>query len=160
MKTPFMMILCGSLMLLGACGKQESTAAAGTPGGPKAFEITANDTMKFSVTRLEVSAGEDVKVTLTNIGMQPKQAMGHNWTLLKKDADPAAFANAAVTHQAQDYFPEELAGEVIARIKLLGPKQSDTVEFKAPTEPGEYPFLCTFPGHFIAGMKGVLVVHY
>jgi plastocyanin len=30
--------------------------------------------------------------------------------------------------------------------------------FGAPAKPGSYTYLCTFPGHFVAGMKGVLVV--
>ena len=32
------------------------------------------------------------------------------------------------------------------------------VTFDAPTEPGEYVYLCSFPGHYAAGMKGLLVV--
>ncbi len=161
MKNRFVVLLLSSFLLLAGCGKKESaeSAAAAAPSGPKTFELTANDTMKYSVTRLEVSAGEDVKVVLTNIGTQPKQVMGHNWVLLKMGSDPAAFANAAVTHQAQDYFPTELSGEVIAHTRLLGPRESDTITFKAPAEPGEYPFLCTFPAHYLTGMKGVLVVH-
>ncbi len=141
---------------LAGCGGKGSTAAPGN--GPKTFAITASDTMKYNVTRLEVSPGADVRVTLTNVGTQPKAAMGHNWTLLRKGADAAAFANAAVAHKDSDYFPDELAGEVLAHTKLLGPRESDTVDFKAPTEPGEYPYLCTFPGHFVSGMHGVLVV--
>jgi azurin len=84
--------------------------------------------------------------------------MAHNWILLKQGSDPAAFASAAVTHQAEDYLPPDLAGEVLAHTRLLGPQQSDTITFKAPAEPGEYPFLCSFPAHYLTGMKGVLVV--
>lgn len=150
-------------MLAGCSKKEEAGApAAAAPqqpqNGPFAFEITANDTMKYSVTRLEVDAGKEMKVTLTNVGTLPKQAMAHNFILLKKGTDPQAFANAAAPHQAQDYFPPELATEVLAHTRLLGPKQSDTITFTAPTEPGEYPFLCSFPAHFITGMHGVLVV--
>jgi azurin len=156
MKIPYLLLVAASVVALAGCGQKESAAAPGA--GPKTFALTASDTMKYNVTRLEVSPGEEVRVTLTNVGTQPKAAMGHNWTLLKQGADAAAFANAAVLHKDSDYFPADLAGEVIAHTKLLGPRQSDTVEFKAPTEPGEYPFLCTFPGHFVSGMKGVLVV--
>jgi len=150
------LLMAASLGVLAGCGGSQTTA--GAANGPKTFALTASDTMKYNLTRLEVAPGEDVKVTLTNIGTQPKAAMGHNWTLLQKDADAAGFANVAVTHQDTDYFPTELSGEVLARIKLLGPRESDSVEFKAPAEPGEYPYLCTFPGHFVSGMHGVLVV--
>ncbi len=156
MKLMHFLLMAASVMALAGCGGKATTAASGN--GPKTFAITASDTMKYSVTRLEVSPGEDVKVTLTNAGTQPKAAMGHNWTLLRKDADASAFANAAVAHKDSDYFPQELSSQVLAHTKLLGPRESDTVEFKAPTEPGDYPFLCTFPGHFVSGMKGVLVV--
>jgi azurin len=164
MKIPCVVIFVSSLVLLAGCGKKDTTAtaaapAAATTSGPKVFELTANDTMKYNLTRLEVAAGDEVTLTLTNVGSMPKQSMAHNWILLKPGSDPEAFANAAVTHMADGYFPTELADEVIAHTKLLGPRQSDTITFKAPTEPGEYTYLCTFPGHFVSGMHGVLVVH-
>jgi azurin len=31
------------------------------------------------------------------------------------------------------------------------------LEFQAPTEPGDYPFVCTFPGHHLL-MRGVVKV--
>jgi azurin len=157
-------MLAGSI-LLAACGQKQETAApaASSPAVAEApavatFELTANDTMKFNLTRLEAKAGQDVKVTLTNMGTLPKAAMGHNWILLKKGVDPKSIADAAVTAAATDYVPAQLADQIIAHIKLLGPKQSDEVSFKAPTEPGEYHYLCSFPGHFVSGMTGVLVV--
>ena len=114
--------------------------------------------MKFNVATLEVKAGQDVKVSFANVGSMPKAAMAHNWILLKKGVDAKAFVDAAITAAATDYFPTQLADQVVAHTKLLGAKQSDEVTFKAPTEPGEYPFVCTFPAHYLAGMKGVLVV--
>ncbi|HUL54697.1 MAG TPA: plastocyanin/azurin family copper-binding protein [Opitutaceae bacterium] len=160
MKPPSLLLLSSCLLLVG-CGKKESAEApaAAAPNGAAVFTLTADDTMKYNLTRLEAAAGQTVQLTLTNVGTLPKQAMAHNWILLKRGDDPAAFANAAVAHQAQDYFPPELASEVLAHTRLLGPKQSDTITFKAPAEPGEYPFLCSFPAHFLTGMKGVLVVH-
>jgi azurin len=157
-------VLAGSL-LLAACGKKEQTAAApATPPAPAAnavaaFEVTAKDDMKFNLTRLEVKAGQDVKITLTNIGNMPKAAMGHNLVILKKGSDAKAYIDAAVTAMATDYLPAAQADQVLIATKLLGPKQSDTISFKAPTEPGEYPFVCTFPAHYLSGMKGVLVVN-
>lgn len=164
-------LLSSALLLLAGCGKKETAApvatssppAASVPAAPAApalltVEITANDAMKFSVTRIEAKPGQEVKVVLVNIGSMPKAAMGHNFVLLKKDADPKAFVDAAVAAMATDYFPAAKADQVIAHTKLLGPKQTDEITFKAPTEPGEYPFVCSFPAHFVSGMKGVLVV--
>jgi azurin len=160
-------LLAGALMLAG-CGKKDeaSASASTTPASSAAqaapavasIEITASDAMKFSQTRFEVSAGQEVKVTMTNLGTMPKAAMGHNFILLKKGTDLKVFTDAAIMAAATDYIPAALADQIIAHTKLLGPKQSDEITFKAPTEPGEYPFICSFPAHFLSGMKGVIVV--
>ena len=41
---------------------------------------------------------------------------------------------------------------------LLDPGQEKVVSFQAPDRPGEYPFICTVPGHAQLGMVGKLVV--
>ena len=42
--------------------------------------------------------------------------------------------------------------------KSYRPGETAEVTFKVPAAPGSYTFLCSFPGHFVAGMKGLLVV--
>ncbi len=176
MKTLHVFTLIASGLVLAGCGKKEAAPAASasspapaasapaTPAAASAapaaavIEITANDAMKFSVTRFEVAAGQQVKITLRNIGTMPKAAMGHNLVILKKDADVKAYADAAMTAGATDYVPAGKADQVVAHTKLLGPKQNEEITFTAPAEAGEYPYICSFPAHFIAGMKGVMVV--
>lgn len=152
-------VLAGSIILAG-CGKKDDAATPAASAAPAVatFEFTAGDSMKYNLTRIEAKAGQDVKVTLTSIGTMPKAAMAHNWVLLKKGVDPKAFSDAAVVAAATEYIPAQLADQIIAHTKLLGPKQNDEITFKAPTEPGEYHFLCSFPAHFQSGMTGVLVV--
>jgi azurin len=145
------------------CSKKESSTGAAAPAaaaqaGPRTIEITAGDNMKYNVTSIEAKPGEELKIVLTNIGNQPKEVMGHNWTLLKAGSDAAAFDAAAVNAKATDYFPESLKDEVIAHTALVGPHKSDEITFKVPETPGEYPFLCTFPAHYQVGMKGTLTV--
>jgi azurin len=141
------------------CGQKDAApAAAAAPAGPREIEITGGDTMKYSVSVIEAKPGEDIKVILTNIGTQPKEVMGHDWVLLKSGVDVAAFDAAALTAKDTGYIPAALSDEIIAKIDLLGPRKSGEVEFNAPTVPGDYPFLCTFPAHFQVGMKGVLTV--
>jgi azurin len=130
--------------------------AASKAGAPRVIEITANDQMKFSVTTIEAKAGEQIKVVLTNAGTLPKEAMGHNWVLLKAGTDAAAFSAAAITAKDKDYIPDSMKDQVIAHTALLGPRKSDEVTFTVPPA-GEYPFLCSFPAHFAVGMKGTLV---
>ncbi|MHC4994347.1 MAG: plastocyanin/azurin family copper-binding protein [Planctomycetota bacterium] len=40
---------------------------------------------------------------------------------------------------------------------MLDNGDSETIEMTAPTEPGKYEFVCTFPGHYIL-MRGVMHV--
>jgi azurin len=57
-----------------------------------------------------------------------------------------------------EYIPAAQSDKIIAYTKLLGPGEEDTITFKVPAEAGEYTFICSFPAHAMAGMKGVLVV--
>ena len=132
--------------------------APGTPAAPREVVIGVADAMKFTPGRLEAVAGETIRIQLVNNGSAPKAAMGHNWVLLKKGADAADYINAAVRAQAEDYLPALRAEDVVAATKLLGGGERDAVTFVVPAEPGEYTYVCTFPGHFQLGMKGVLTV--
>jgi len=121
--------------------------------------ITGNDAMQFDLKKMEASAGENIKITFKNIGSIPKIAMGHNWVLLKKDTDALAFGQKVLASggSATNALPKSLLGEVIAHTDVLGPGESESVTFQTPSEPGDYEYVCTFPGHF-AMMRGVLLV--
>jgi azurin len=161
----------GLAFVLSGCGKKEpstdgsapSTAAAPSAGAPtaasgRAIEITGNDTMKFSVTEIRAKPGETLSVTLVNIGTMPKFSMGHNWVLLKPQADPNTFVAEGAQAPTTDYISQNRKNDILAHTKLLGPKERDTVTFQAPKEPGRYVYLCSFPGHYQVGMKGELIV--
>jgi len=123
----------------------------------KKVQINATDQMKYDVVAIDATVGEKVTVTLTNTGMLPKAAMAHNFVLLKAGTDVAAFASAAMTHPENGYIAPDMADKVIVSSKLLGPGESDTVSFIAPAA-GVYDYICTFPGHALAGMRGTLTV--
>jgi len=129
---------------------------AAQSGGARVIEITANDQMKFGVTAIEAKAGEELKVVLNNLGTLPKEAMGHNWVLLKAGTDVNAFATAAMTARDTNYIPAAQKDKVLASIPVLGPKQKADTTFKAPG-PGTYTYICSFPGHYML-MKGTLTV--
>lgn len=135
------------------------TAAFAAPAqAEKNVDIVGKDNLKFSVERITAKPGESVTVKLTTDTAMPAQAMSHNWVLLTAKADPQAFSNAAMTARDNDYIPADKSGQIIAHTEMLAGGKSDTVTFKAPSKPGEYPYICTFPGHFAAGMKGTLIV--
>jgi azurin len=149
-----------ALALLAACGKKEEkpeAAAKAESAAPAAgpIVITANDQMQFSTKAFEVAAGSPVVIVLQNVGSLAKEVMGHNFTVLNPGTDVAAFGTKAMAAKETDYIPQGDAS-VFAHTRLLGPGESDTLRFTAPAA-GEYPYLCTVPGHF-AVMQGVMTV--
>ena len=134
------------------------TAAGVQAQAPRVVAITGTDAMKYSVTAIEAKPGEKLTVKLTGQGAIPKVAMAHNFVLLALKADAAAFSTAAASARATDFVPDALKAQVLASTKLAGMGETVEVTFDAPKEPGVYTFICTFPGHFLAGMKGTLTV--
>lgn len=122
--------------------------------------IEGSDLIRYSIDRFTVKAGQMVRVTLNHVGSLPAQAMGHNFVVLRSGEDVFEFG-ADVGEQggaaSNDFVPDPVRDRVLAFTAMIGGGQSATVEFQVPLEPGEYPFLCTFPGHF-AQMNGIMVV--
>ena len=148
-----------------AASDPAASPSAASPGVPattvhdgRPIEITADDTMKFSLTEIPAKPGEKVSLTLVNLGTTPKFSMGHNWLLVAPMADIQPFLVAAAEAMTADYVPASQKDRILAATKLLGPKERDTVTFTAPTAPGRYEFVCSFPGHYQVGMRGVLIV--
>ncbi len=117
--------------------------------------ISAARNLMFDQTILEVEAGEPIRLTFNN-----PDAVPHNWALLKAGtlqsvgqkcneliADPDA--------AARNYIPE--TDDVLAYTDVVEPYSKHTIYFRSPQKPGRYPFLCTFPGHWMV-MNGTLVV--
>ena len=169
MKKYLVLVSTVSALLVAGCGQKESTAPAATasapaasaaakPAGPRVIEITGGDNMKFNITAIDAKPGEELKIIFSNIGTMPKEAMGHNLVILKKGTDTMAFAMAATTAKATDYIPASMQDAVLAHTAMLGPRKSEELLFTAPTEPGEYPYVCSFPAHYQVGMKGIISV--
>jgi azurin len=125
---------------------------------PKILEISADDTMKYSVTAFEVKPGQKVSITLTNKGATLKTAGGHDLVVLHKNTNVNKFLEAASLEASRDYVSPGSQKDVLASTKLLGPGESDTITFTAPYVPADYDFVCSFPGHATQGMKGVMTV--
>lgn len=145
---------CSALLLY-------ATGCARAPEAPpKQVQINADDKMKFDLTAFEAKPGQKISVTLKNVGTTPKFSMGHNFILLDRTVNSGnvqAFLDKASTQASHDYVPPD-AKEVLAHTKLLGPNETDTVTFNAPFVPGEYLYLCSFPGHYSQGTKGFMTV--
>lgn len=143
------------MIMIGAAAL--AVAGMNAQAASRVIEVTGDDTMKFNVTEIDAKPGEALEVVFTNAGSVPREAMAHNFVLLKPMTDEAlgAFAAAAAA-KAPTFLPDDQSA-VLAHTKTLGPKESDKVDFTAPATAGEYPFICTFPGHYML-MHGKLIV--
>lgn len=124
---------------------------------PNAREVVieAGKNLTFAPSSFAVKAGEPIKLTFRNPDVVP-----HNWALIqpgtlaivgdlanKLVADP----EAATAH----YMPK--TDSLIAYADVVEPGRQFSIFFEAPKRPGKYPYLCTFPGHWMV-MNGVMSV--
>ena len=135
--------------------KAGRAAAAGTA---RTVEITGSDGMKFNLANIDAKRGETIRLVLTAVGTMPKIVMAHNWILLKKGTDEQAFANASALARDTGFIAPAQKAHVLAGTTLIGNGEKAEVTFVVPRVPGKYPYLCSFPGHFAAGMKGTITV--
>jgi putative heme-binding domain-containing protein len=121
----------------------------------RAITIEAGKNLTFATRSFTVKPGEVIQFTLVNPDVVP-----HNWVLIKPGtlerigdltnkivADP----EAVVRH----YVPADPA--VVAYTDIVPAQERFTIYFRAPTEKGRYPYLCTFPGHWMV-MNGHMIV--
>jgi azurin len=134
------------------------TPAAAAAKAGRTVELTGKDDMKFSLATITAKPGESLHIVLKNVGTVPKIAMAHNFVALAGGADVNAFVQAGMMARETDFIPPAMKAQVLGSTKLAGPGETVEVTFKAPAKAGTYTYLCSFPGHFAAGMKGELVV--
>jgi len=111
--------------------------------------------LRFDRELLRVAPDSRVRLTLKNT-----DAMQHNFVLCVRGEGVAARVAAATLRlgaaaSEKHYVPD--SDEVLASTKAIFLDQSDTIWFRAPSEPGDYPYVCTLPGHSFT-MKGLLRV--
>jgi azurin len=125
----------------------------GAPGRLVRIETTTG--LQYAQRELRVKVGERLTLTIDNPDVMP-----HNWVLgargsIERITDLANKLVANPNAVARHYVPD--APEVLAHTRIIEPANSTTIHFDAPKEPGDYPYLCTFPGHATI-MRGVMRV--
>lgn len=116
---------------------------------------TVINKMEYDVKSFSVKAGSTLKIVFEN-----PDHMQHNILILKqgslervgKAADELATQQNAVEMQ---YIPNST--DVLFSTPLVDPSKTFELNIKVPNEVGDYPFACTFPGHWRI-MNGVMKV--
>jgi azurin len=113
------------------------------------------DIMQFDKKEITVEAGQKVILVLEN-----PDGMQHNLVIIKpgtlEKVGAAADLMARDPKGAEKHYVPQVP-EVLHATTLVGTGESVILEFTAPSAPGEYPYVCTFPGHW-RGMNGVMKV--
>ncbi len=109
------------------------------------IKVVKNE-MKFDKTSFTVKAGQTVELVLDN-----PDFMQHNWVLVQSGAvekvGAAADKMAADPKGAEKNYVPAMK-EVIAATELVDTNGRSVIRFKVPEKTGDYPYVCTFPGHW------------
>jgi putative heme-binding domain-containing protein len=116
---------------------------------------TVEEEMRYDVPWFAVQAGTDIQVILKN-----EDLMAHNLVITKPDALQTVALQAAaegptIGPSGKQYVPD--SSDVLIGTEMVSAEKQSRITFRAPSEPGEYPYVCTFPGHWMR-MYGVMVV--
>jgi len=117
------------------------------------IQIKTQTGLKFDTELVEVKAGSRVALTLII-----EDDMLHNLVITEPgmaDAVGGAAMRLGLDGPTMEYAPD--MGEVLFHTSLLEPQDRETIYFTAPDTPGDYDFVCTFPGHHFS-MRGILRV--
>lgn len=129
-----------------------------TESDVRTVEITGTDNMRFSVEEIEASPGETIRLVFKVVSNIPPAAMQHNVVILDQGVDVDGFVETSISARDNEYIDPEKEDQVIANTNMIGGGETSEIEFTVPETPGEYTYVCTFPGHYQAGMVGVLRV--
>jgi putative heme-binding domain-containing protein len=123
--------------------------------GCREVRLEASKNLTFATPTIRVKAGEAIRLTLANPDVVP-----HNWVLVKPGMlkSVGEMANRLIADPdavARNYVPK--TDEVLVYTDVVPSRDKATIHFRVPAERGRYPFLCTFPGHWMV-MNGEMLV--
>src|SRR6185436_11384400 len=116
---------------------------------------TLFERMSYDVDTIAVRAGKPIEFVFENTDLMP-----HNFVIAKSGSLEELGMMAEDTAQqpgaaARNYVPQ--SDKVLLASTLLQPRSTEKLSFVAPTAPGVYPYVCTYPGHW-RRMYGALYV--
>jgi uncharacterized cupredoxin-like copper-binding protein len=134
-------VLAMSAFVLAACG-------GGGEETSNEFEVNLVNEFSFDPDVITVKAGDTITVTFENNG-----TVDHNLNFVKPDAELDH-----LLEEIEEGAGEHIDEELLTDMHSIEPGHTEVATFTAPSEPGEYSFLCTVPGHAEAGLMGTFVV--
>ena len=116
---------------------------------------TVVEQMLFDKERIVVKAGKPVEIVFENTDLMP-----HNLVITQPGAleEIGNLAEAQATQPGaaeRQYVP--LSKKIPYASRLLQAREEQKLSFTAPTQPGVYPIVCTYPGHW-RRMHGAMYV--
>ena len=102
--------------------------------------------MKFNISRFTAEAGQQVEIVFVNADEMP-----HNLLITQQGALEVVSLKAEAMMKEPDAFARHFVPktpEVLFATTLINQGETARLRFTAPKEPGSYPFVCTFPGHW------------
>jgi putative heme-binding domain-containing protein len=107
---------------------------------------TVPDQMLYDKDRIAVRAGKAVEILFENNDLMP-----HNLVVTQPGAleEVGTLAEAQATQHGavqRHYVPN--SQKVLFSSRLIQPRDAQKLSFTAPTKPGIYPYVCTYPGHW------------
>jgi azurin/glucose/arabinose dehydrogenase len=123
-------------------GKSDQTLIVGTKPG-----------LKYDVSKFQVKAGSKIRLVFNN-----NDDMLHNLVIVKpKTVDKVGEAAIGMGLDGAEKAYVPAMDEVLFHTGLMQPESQETIYFVAPSTPGDYTFVCTYPGHYTL-MQGVIKV--
>jgi putative heme-binding domain-containing protein len=107
---------------------------------------TITDQMLFNKDRIAAQAGKPVEIVFENSDIMP-----HNFVVTQ----PGALEEIGLLGESSSTQPGALernyvppSDKILLASRLLAPREAQQLSFSAPTAPGVYPYVCTYPGHW------------
>ncbi|MFN6375337.1 MAG: plastocyanin/azurin family copper-binding protein [Chitinophagia bacterium] len=133
--------------------KRQTTMPKDWSQPDRVLKLGTKPGLKFDIANFEVKAGAKVRLIFNN-----NDDMTHNVVIVAPGAADEVgnlALNLGLKGSEMSYVPN--SPKVLFHTSLIGPEATESIYFVAPSTPGEYAFICSFPGH-ASVMRGIIKV--